>query len=103
IVGRPLEKLKLPDEDRLQPLAFGHFRFRETLSPPPALRFRQVDERAFRDLEAFEFPEQLRSRRGRKAAACPRDVDQILPVVVPKNQRIECIRSTRVAADDELL
>jgi hypothetical protein len=57
IVGRPLEKFELRDDHRLQPLALRHLCFGQTLSPPSALRFRQIGERAFVDFEVLEFSE----------------------------------------------
>ena len=103
VVACPLEELKLADEHRLQPLAFGHFRFRQPLTPSTALRLGQVCKRALTDLESLEFLEQLRTRDGCEAVAGSRDVDQLLALVVAKDQRIERLRSTCVAADHELL
>src|SRR5687768_11484276 len=69
ILPRPLEKLELPHELRLQPPAVRHLRLRQPLPPAAALRFGQVRERAFLDLEPAKLSEQLRP--GRRCEAIP--------------------------------
>jgi hypothetical protein len=103
VVAGPLDELELADELRLQPLAFRHLRFRQPLAPTTAPRLRQIRKRALVDLESLEVLEQLRTREGCEAVAGSRDVDQLIALEVPKDQRIERLRSARVATDHELL
>jgi hypothetical protein len=94
VVAGPLEELELADELRLQPLAFRHIRFRQSLAPPTAPRFRQIRKRALVDLEPFELSEQLRAGDRCKPVAGSRYVDQLVTLVVPKDQRVERLGST---------
>jgi hypothetical protein len=50
-VRRPFDELELPDELRLEPPTFHHFRGGQTCSPTPSLFLGQVREGAF-----LEFP-----------------------------------------------
>ena len=55
----PFDKFKLSDELRFQPMALRHLRSCQTGSPPAGLLFRQVRERAPRDLQRLELLEKL--------------------------------------------
>src|SRR5262245_16738514 len=103
VVAGPLEELELTNEYRLQPLTLGHLCLRQTLPPPPAPSFRQVDEGTLAGLEAFELSEQLRTRDGSESVAGTRDVDQLVVFVVTEDQSLEGLRSLCQPADDEFL
>jgi hypothetical protein len=53
IVRSPFEELEMADEHWLQPRAFRHLRFRQTLTPSSASRLGEIGERAFADLESL--------------------------------------------------
>jgi hypothetical protein len=103
IVGGPLEELELADEHGLQPYTLGHLRLRAALAPSPTPCLWKIGERALADIEALELLEKLRSRYRREAVARSRRVHQLAVLVVPEHQRVERLRSPRVASDDELL
>ena len=52
IVRRPLHKLELTHEYRLEPTTFGHFRFRQSLPPTAASSLRQIRERSAQEIKA---------------------------------------------------
>jgi hypothetical protein len=57
VVGRELHEFELCHQHRFNPLALHHFVCRKALAPPPAVRLREIGERAGFDgqaLEAFE-------------------------------------------------
>src|SRR5687768_7227441 len=103
MLASPFEEFQLADGYGFQPLALRHFGLREALAPSPTLRLWKVDERTVVDLEPLELLEQLRTRDRSKAVARPRHVNELLPVVVPKDQGIEGLGPTSVAANHELL
>src|SRR5579871_6293511 len=103
VVRRPFEELDLRDTDWLEPTTFGHLGLRESLSPPPASRFWQIDERACRDLERLELLEETLANRRRETVASSGDIHQTVAVVISEDQRIECFCADRVSADDEFL
>src|SRR5687768_7390415 len=97
IFAGPLQELELANEHGLQPHALDHLRLGQSLSPTSALRLWKVREWALVDLKALELPEQLRARHGRETVARPRRVDQLVPLVVAEDQRVERLRASRVA------
>src|SRR5580698_8406584 len=98
---RPFDKFELSHEDRLEPPTIGHLRGRQPGTPAPGFFFGQIRERAFRDLQRLEFPEQRLARRRRESVARPRGVDQLAAVVITDYQRIEVPGTRRIASDNE--
>ena len=103
ILARPLQELDLGDEDRFQPPAILHLRRRQARTPSPALRFREIHERAILELQPAEFLEELLPDGRREAVAGACGVDQTVALVVTDNERVERLRPGRVAADHEFL
>src|SRR4030095_3976674 len=97
------KNLELTDEDGFQPHALRHLRLRESLSPAATSGFWQIRERALVDLQPLELPKELRAGDRREAVARSRCVHQPIALVVPKDQGIERLCASRVAADHELL
>ena len=96
-------ELDLGDQHRLEPPAVLHFRRRQARTPSTALRFREIHERAILDLQPAEFLEQLLPDDRREPVASARGVHQAVAFVVSEDERVEGLRSNRVAANHELL
>jgi hypothetical protein len=103
ILWRPLHKLKLPNQHRLQPSTFLHLLRGKPRAPAPRPFLRQVHERALRGLQPAEPPIQLLRESRREAVPGPSRVQEAVAFVVAEDQRVEPFRAAGVAADDELL
>src|SRR6516225_9887300 len=102
-VRRPLHELKLPHKDRLQPATSLHLLSRQALAPSAAPRLWQVHERTLWYFKRVEAPIQLCSGSWRKSVASPGSIKEVVPFIVPEDQRIEVPRAGSVPSDHKLL
>jgi hypothetical protein len=102
LVRRPLHKLELPDEHRLQPPAVFHLRRGQAFAPPGAY-LRQVRERTLGNLQPPELLLQLLPHGRCEPTPSPRSVHQPIALPIPEDQCIEVTATDRVAADHEPL
>jgi hypothetical protein len=99
---RPLHKLELPDEHRLQPPAVFHLRRGQAFAPPGAY-LRQVRERTLGNLQPPELLLQLLPHGRCEPTPSPRSVHQPIALPIPEDEGIEVTATDRVAADHEPL
>jgi len=94
---RPLNKLKLPHQQRLQPPATFHFRRSESRTPAASFLLRQIGERAFLGFQRLEPFHEFGPELGCKTVPCTRSVNQLIAVIIAENQRIERGTAERIA------
>ena len=104
IVGRELQELKLPHQLRPHPPALLHFRRSEPHTPSSGLGLWQIGKGALGDLQPFELSEQLLLPRCRsEPVASAGHVDQLVTLVVSKDQGVKASGAGRVPGDHKLL
>src|SRR5262249_39377369 len=103
VVARPLDERDLDDQRWLHPAEPLHLLRRNAFTPVAALRVGQVGEWTPRRLERPQQFEQRRALLRRQARPNLPGVEQLAPLVVAGQQRVERAAQRRVAADDELL
>src|SRR5580704_12311701 len=76
VVWGPFEEFKAPNKQGPEPDAVFHLLGGETFAPTTAPGFGQIRERALRDFQSLELPEQPVTRRRRKTVAGSRHIHE---------------------------